>query len=135
MENNSQNPEPFGQPQSPSPPQPNAPITPQYAPEAAPKVRVGNYLLTAFGVLLLLVIFLPNSAFAQSLAYPIIILGFVAGVMFFVETVKSSSKMNVLARGFIIFAGVGVGIVIFFASLIAGVVVGFSKDPNPQGCG
>lgn len=134
MENNNQNPEPFGQPMAP-PPQANAPAPPEFAPEAGPKIRVGNYLLTAFGVLLLLVIFLPNSAFAQSLAYPIIILGLVAGVAFFVETVKSSKNMNVLARGFIIFAGVGVGVVIFFASLIAGVVVGFSKDPNPQGCG
>lgn len=132
--NNNQNPEPFGQP-SPPPQQQNLPPYQHAPPKEAPKIKFVNYLFTAFGILILLAIFLPNSALAQSLAYPIILLGLISGIAFFIESIRSSATMSPLARPFIIFGGFGVGVFIFFTTLIVGVIVGFSKDPNPQGCG
>ncbi len=138
MENNPpQNPEPFGPPNpvppSPAPPQNLPPY--QHAPAGPPKIRIVNYLFAGFGILIVLAIFLPNSVLAQSLAYPIIILGGISGVVFFVESIKSSQTMSPLVRPFVIFGGFGVGVFIFFTTLIVGAIVGFSKDPNPQGCG
>jgi NAD/NADP transhydrogenase alpha subunit len=87
------------------------------------------------GALILLAIFLPNSSFAQMLAYPIIILGALAGIKFFMDSIRFSKTKNPLVRSFVIFGGLGVGAVIFIVCLIAGAIVGFAKDPNPQSTG
>lgn len=93
-------------------------------------------MFLGLGVLIFLAIFLPNSSAAQALAYPIIILGAVAGIKFFIDSIRSSRKVNnALVKTFVIFGGLGVGVVIFIVCLIAGAIVGFTKDPNPQSTG
>jgi len=135
--------QPVQQPQVPGPVEPAPVQQPQIQPlvpgpaepELAPQKKVGNYIVTAFGVLILLTIFLPKSSLAQSLAFPVIILGAVAGIKFIIDAIRSSRTKPALVRLFFIFGGFGVGIFIFIACVIAGTIIGFSKDPNPQGCG
>lgn len=114
--------------------------TPVPAPQqnVAPTVPVKkptNYIAVGLGALILLAIFLPSSSFAQLLAFPIIILGAVAGIKFFIDSIRSSKGRNPLVQSFVIFGGLGVGAVIFIVCLIAGAIVGFAKDPNPQSTG
>lgn len=123
---------PTGQTTTPAAP---APVPQQTAPQAAPIKKPTNYIAVGFGVLILLVIFLPNSTLAQMLAYPIIILGAIAGIKFFIDSIRSSRAKNPLIRSFVVFGGFGVGAVIFIVCLIAGAIVGFAKDPNPQSTG
>lgn len=102
---------------------------------AAPKKYFSSYLYSSFGVLILLAIVLPPSPLSQALAYPVILLGIVSGVKFAIESIRTSAKSIPLFRPFIIIGGIGIGIVIFLACAIAGAVVGFVKDPNPQSTG
>ena len=117
-----------GQPQTNQPQQP-APA------QTDPKRKPINYVLFGLGVLIVAAIFLPNSTFAQALAYPIWLCGAAAGILFFIDTINSSKSKSPLVRSFIILGGVGVGVVIFVICLVAGAFVGFSKDPNPQSTG
>lgn len=107
----------------------------QTAPQEAPVKKPTHYITAGLGVLILLAIFLPNSSFAVMLAWPIIILGAVAGIKFFIDSVRSSKTKNPLVKSFVIFGGLGIGAVIFIVCLIAGAIVGFAKDPNPQSTG
>src|SRR3989344_1367375 len=116
---------PTGQASSPAP----APTPQQNAAQEAPVKKPTHYLAAGLGVMILLAIFLPNSSFAQMLAYPIIILGAVAGIKFFIDSVRSSKTKNPLVRSFVIFGGLGVGSVIFIVCLTTGAIVGFAKDP------
>jgi hypothetical protein len=94
-----------------------------------------NYIMLAFGVLIMLAIFLPKSTFAQNLGWPIIILGAIAGIKFATDSFLASKHSSLLIRPFIIFAGLGIGGVIFISCLIAAAVISFSKNPNPQSTG
>jgi hypothetical protein len=107
---------------------------PQWLLQGAVK-KSSHYISTGLGVLILLAIFLPNSSFAQMLSFPIIILGLVAGIKFFIDTIRSSKTKNVAVRSFLILGGFGIGAFIFIVCLIAGSIVGFAKDPNPQSTG
>lgn len=122
-------------PPSPQPQQPLSPQAPPGSEQSAPVKKPSHYITAGLGVLILLAIFLPNSSFAQLLAWPIIILGAVAGIKFFVDSLRSSKASNPLVRSFVVLGGLGVGIVIFVVCLIAGAIVGFAKDPNPQSTG
>ncbi len=116
--------------------QPPAPVRQPGAAQTAPVKKPHNYAFLGLGVLILLAIFLPNSSAAQALAYPIIILGAIAGIKFFIDSIRSSRRVNnVLAKSFVVFGGLGVGVVIFIVCLIAGAIVGFAKDPHPQSTG
>ena len=116
-------PQPVIQPTPPSP-QPISTVPP------APQKHIGNYIIVGFGVLILLSMVLPKSRVAQMLFIPIILLGAVAGITFFVKSIRSSKGSNPLVRVFVIFGGLGVGVVIFIISLIQGLVVFAVKDPN-----
>lgn len=111
---------------------PNTSSQPSSTSPPAPEKKPKNYLFMAFGILFILVIFLPNSTFAQMLAYPFWLLGLIAGSKFFSDSIKSSKGYNPMVRSFMIFGGFGVGAVIFIVCLITGAIVGFSKDPHPQ---
>lgn len=117
-------------------PPPNNPA-PTQAPDSmqqpvpAPQRKPHHYIVAGFGVLIVLAIFLPRSNVAQMLCIPIVILGAAGGITFFVESIHSSKKSNPFVRSFLILGGLGVGIVIFNISLIAGLVVFTSKNPNP----
>jgi len=104
--------------------------------EPAPVSKLHNYVVSGIGVLILLVIFLPASRVSQALAYPIIILGAVAGIKFFIDSIRACKReSNVFIKTFVFFGGLGIGGVIFIVFFIAGAIVGFSKDPNPQSTG
>lgn len=94
-----------------------------------------RYAGTGIGLLVALAIFAPASYLTQQLAWPIIGLGAFAGVKFFIDAINLSRKMNPIVRSFAILGGLGVGIVIFIACVIGGIVIGFTKDPNPQSTG
>jgi hypothetical protein len=125
MENNSSNTLDTTQPSGSAtkPPEPGS---------TNPSKKIGHYIVAAFGLLFLLVFILPNSEFAQFLAFPIVILGGVSGIKFFVDAIISSKASNPFVRTFIILGGLGVGVVIFLVCLFAGAAVSFGKDPHPQ---
>lgn len=115
---------------------PNALAEQTQTPPPAPRKRAHNYAFLGLGILILLAIFLPNSEFAQMLGIPIVILGAVAGIKFLADSVSYGMKLkNALVTAFVIVGGLGVGIVIFLASLVAGFIVGYAKDPHPQSTG
>jgi hypothetical protein len=94
--------------------------------------KIGHYIGAAFGIIFILVFFLPNSVYAQMLAFPIMALGAVTGIKFFVDSIVASKRSNPLIRTFVIFGSLGVGVVIFFVFMFVGMGVMLSKDPQPE---
>jgi uncharacterized membrane protein len=70
--------------------------------------------------------------YAQMLAFPIMALGAVTGIKFFVDSIVASKRSNPLIRTFVIFGSLGVGVVIFFVFMFVGMGVMLSKDPQPE---
>lgn len=114
-----------------TPPQPSNSVQPPDTIQPAPEKKPVHYIMAAFGILILLSIFLPKSTIAQGIVWPIVIFGLVAGISFLVRSYRAGQSSSPIVKVFSIVGGLGVGIVIFIACVIWGVVAAASKNPNP----
>lgn len=110
-------------------------LTPLPSSASAPKKQFTAYLGGAIILCIILAVILPASAIAQFLAIPIFILGTVTASKFMYDTFNLSKGRNALIRLLSFMVGLGVGWFIFCAFAFIAVMVGFSKDPQPQHTG
>jgi hypothetical protein len=94
--------------------------------------KIGHYIGAAFGIIFILVFFLPNSVYAQMLAFPIMALGAVTGIKFFVDSIVASKKSNPTHKDICYFWELRCGRSIFFVFMFVGMGVMLSKDPQPE---
>ena len=95
-----------------------------------------KFIYAGLGLVILLACLMPASGSAQALAYPLVILGFMAGCDFLRRSIVGSrDTSNLIVKIFMIMGGLGVGIVIFFICSFSALFVAISKSPETVSCG
>lgn len=114
-----------------TPPQPSNSTQPPDTIQPAPEKKPIHYIMAAFGILILLSLFLPKSTISQAIVWPIVLFGLVAGISFLIKSYRAGQRGSPIVKVFSIVGGLGVGVVIFIACVIWGLVAAASKNPNP----